>query len=296
MDTRITKSSLVALSLIMGLCGSPPASQAADDANNREVMAYVISHWDGDCDADDRENWDNMVRAWYEDIRNDAPGPDGHGPAGYNVAFLDNDGYISDSDFVDPAIQVWGNDVNNADLPDAFMVGLHGGNNSGDHRWYGAVKFDEAGVGNCSTYQGSIRLGDEDLEFLHLSSCFSMDREDWWNEWNSSFNGLHQVEGFHGLMYIDPDYVPDYRRFADDSFWVSIADSWLDNLYDTSHSGDQCPVARVVGTDQNDCRDRLNMERYNLVFSDPPGVGENRAHRARYIRGCTPGGMEALPQ
>ena len=59
---------------------------------------------------------------------------------------------------------------------------------------------------------------------------------------------------------------------------------------------DQCPVARVVGTSQNDCADRLDTERYNAVFADPPGIGEGRSHRARYIRGCTPGGKEALPQ
>ena len=296
MHTRAMKPSTVALALIVGLCGPPTATRALDDGNNHEVMAYVISTWDGDCDADERENWDNMVRAWYNDIRNDAPAPAGHGPAAYNIAFLDNDGYINDSDFVDPDIQPWGNDNNNADLPDAFMLGFHGGNNDPDHRWYGTVKFDEVGVGNCYTYQGSIRLGDDDLEFLHLSSCFSMDREDWWNEWNSTFDGLHQIDGFHGLMYIDEDYIAEYRRFSDDAFWISISESWLDHLYDTSHSGDQCPVARAVGIDRDDCRNRLTTERYNFVYADPPGLGENRAHMARYVRGCTPRGREALPQ
>ncbi len=286
----------MALAALVAALASAPPGRAADDGNNREVMAYVIAHWDGDCDADERRNWDNMVRAWYNDIRNEEPAPDGHGPASYNVAFLDDDGYINDSDFVDPSIRAWGNDQNNADLPDAFMLGFHGGNNDADHRWYGVVKFNENGDGNCYTYQGHMKFGDEDLEFLHMSSCFSMDREDWWNEWNSSFDGLHQAEGFHGLMYIDEDYVSDYRHFSDDSFWISIADSWLDNLYDTSHSNDQCPVARVVGTSHDDCADRLDMERYNVVFADPPGIGEARWHRARYVRGCTPGGKEALPQ
>jgi hypothetical protein len=295
MDPQLKRTIGFALALAAGLCASPPAARGADDGNNREVMAYVISTWDGDCDGSQRDYWDEMVRAWFNDISNDAPAPDGHGPAAYNIAFLDADGYINDSDFVDPSLRPWGNDVNNADLPDAFMAGLHGGNNGGDHRWYGKVKFDEVGEGNCFTYQGHIKLGDNDLEFLHLSSCFSMDREDWWNEWNSSFDGLHQVEGFHGLMYIGRRHVRQYRHFSDDAFWISIADSWLDNLYDTSTPEDQCPVARVVGTSGADCRMRLSSERYNLVYADPPGVGQNRAHCARFISGCTPGGMEALP-
>ena len=105
-----------------------------------------------------------------------------------------------------------------------------------DHRWLGYVKFDEVGhrqLLRCT--RDTCELGDGDLEFLHLSSCFSMDREDWWNEWNSSFDGLHQVDGFHGIMWIDADYT---RRTTGVSrttaFWMSIADSWLDHLYTVS--------------------------------------------------------------
>ena len=31
--------------------------------------AYVITTWDGGCDGDRRDDWDNMVEAWYNDIR-----------------------------------------------------------------------------------------------------------------------------------------------------------------------------------------------------------------------------------
>jgi hypothetical protein len=293
-----TRQALLMLALAGGSLTPPAVVRAADDANNQEVTAFVITHWDGGCDADERDDWDNMVRAWYDNLQNDAPAPDGHGPAAYTIGWLNNDGYIADSHFVDPDNRAWGDDVNYADNADAFMVGFHGGNNGPDHRWIGYVKYDEPGSGNCYLYQGHIELGDGDLEFLHLSSCYSMDREDWWNEWNSSFDGLHQIDGFHGLMWIGEDLARYYRRFADDSFWISIADSWMDNLYvaDVSDSYDQCPVARDVGTDASDARDRLNTERYNVVFADPPGLGQSRSHRARYIRGCAPDGKEALPQ
>jgi hypothetical protein len=279
--------------------GGIPEAHAVDDGNEHEAAAYVITRWNGGCDGDRRDYWDNMVSAWYDDIRDDSPLPRGHGASAYNIGWINDDGYVCDSQFVDPRREPWGNDVNYADIGDALMVGLHGGNDSNDHRWHGKVKYNEPGDGNCYAYQGDIELGDGDLEFLHLSSCYSMDREDWWNEWNSSFDGLHQVDGFHGIMWIDSDFVRKYRRFSDDAFWISIADSWTDHLYWTHWllgNRDQCPVARNVGSSGDDSRDRMDSERYNLVFSDPAGVGEVRNHRARYVRGCNPRGKEALPQ
>jgi hypothetical protein len=204
-------------------------------------------------------------------------------------------GNIVDSEFADCTDQPWGNDCNHADAGDAVMIAMHGGN-ADDHRWYGRVRVDEPGTGNCNAYQGHMRFGDTDLEFLHLSSCFSMDREDWWSEWNSSFDGLHQVDGFHGVMWIY-SWLPDYYSdFAFDAQFMSIADAWLDNLYfpDISDSYDECPVARVVGQNSSDTLFRMNHERYSLVFSDPPGIGASRSHRARYIVGCDPKGKEAL--
>jgi hypothetical protein len=299
MQLRSRMPALPALALLGWILVLPAAAHAADDANEREAAMYCVTRWNADCDADRRDDWDNMVYAWYHEISNGEAPPDGHGFAAWTAAGEKVNGTINDSEFVDPDNRAWGDDVDHADVVDALMVGMHGGNNSDDHRWYGVVRTDEPGTGNCFTYQGHIELGDGDLEFLHLSSCFSMDREDWWNEWNSSFDGLHQVDGFHGIMWISLDYTRDYRRFADDSYWISIADSWLDHLYDTHWllgNRDQCPVARVVGDDEVDAGDRLDTERYNNVFADPPGLGQARSHLARYIRGCNPRGMGALPQ
>jgi len=295
-DTNHRLPALLVLALTVWLLGSPPAVRAGDDGTY-EVTAFVITTWDGGCDANTVDDWDRLVRAWYYEMLNDAAPPDGHGAGAWDIGWLNNDGYIVDSQFVDPSRQPWGNDVEYTEMPDAFMAGLHGSNDVNDHRWKGRVKFNEEGGGNCSAYQGDILLGDGDLEFLHLSSCYSMDYEDWWNEWNSSFNGLHQVDGFHGIMYIGEGFVRCYRRFADDSFWISIAESWVDHLYSSPWymgNHDQCPVARVVGTDENDSRDRLNSERYNHMFPDPPGVGEDRHHRAKYISGCNPRGKGEL--
>lgn len=284
---------LLALLLLLGI---PPAARGDDD-NQKEARVRVVTTWDAGCSSEDRNDWDNMGEAWYDEISDDAHTPWGHGSAHWSRSGMQVNGNIVDSDFVDPDNETWGNDTNQADAADALWVGMHGGNNSTDHRWRGSVRVDEAGTGNCGTYQGHIELGDTDLEYLVLSSCHSMDYEDWWNEWNSSFDGLHQIDGFHGNMYISYTARWDYRQFVDDAFNVSMADSWVDNLYHRNYSGssDQCPVARVVGTSQDDCRYRLDHERYNNFLSDPPGLGYSRAHRARYVIGCDPSGGDALP-
>lgn len=283
------------LAPMLFFCAAPSAR--ADDATPKEARIRVVTTWNAGCSGSTVDEWDNMGEAWYDEITDDAIVPFGHGSAHYRRSGTQVNGNIVDSDFVDPDNQTWGNDDAVVDASDALWVGMHGGNDSDDHRWRGAVRVDESGSGNCGTYQGHIELGDTDLEFLTLSSCYSMDYEDWWSEWNSSFDGLHQIAGFHGIMYIGRDLRGNYREFADDAFRISIADSWVDNLYDRNISGsdDQCPVARVVGTSQDDCRDRLNNEQYDDLMSDPPGLGSTRSHRARYISGCDPAGKEVLP-
>ena len=295
MNNRTLLRMLPAVLLVAGLFGPPGVAQAADD-NALEVTAFVITRWNGGCDANRIDDWDNMVRAWYDEMTNDAAPPNGHGMGAYTIGWLNNNNWIVDSQFCDPDVVAWGDDLNNTEVPDAFMAGLHGGNSSDDHRWLGYVKYNEPGSGNCFAYQGHMRLGDGDLEFLHLSSCYSMDREDWWNEWNSSFDGLHEVDGFHGIMWIDSSYSSDYRRFADDAFWMSVGESWVDHMYQSPwFRADQCPVSRVVGFDDDDSRDRLNSERYNHLFPDPPGYpNQVRSHRAKYISGCDPEGRPEL--
>ncbi len=282
---------LLAPILILGMV---PAVRA-DDATPKEANIRVVTNWNAGCSGSARDRWDDMGDHWYDEITDDASTPWGHGSAHYARSGRQVNGNIVDSDFVDSENQAWGTDI--IDQSDALWVGMHGGNNSTDHRWRGSVRVDEAGDGNCGAYQGHMELGDDDLEFLVLSSCYSMDYEDWWSEWNSSFDGLHQINGFHGVMYISWIYDNNYREFADDAFRISIADSWVDNLYDHNASGsdDQCPVSRVCGTSQADCRDRLDNERYNDLKADSPGLGSSRSHRVRYIVGCDPCGKEALP-
>ena len=262
----------------------------AADAQEREAKMIAITTWDAGCSGSTRSSWDNMADAWYNEITGFWLLPQwSWTKSGRRV-----NGSIVESDFVDCGSHAWGNDCNRTDDADAVLVALHGGNASDNHRWFGVVRVDEAGTGDCLAWQGRMEFGDGDMEFLLLSSCYSMDREDWWSEWNS----LHQIDGFHGLMWIY-SWLPDYYEdFAFDAFFVGMADAWLDNLYipDINNGYDQCPVARNVGVNSSDSLTRMNLERYSFVFNDPPGLNaSSRNHRARYIVGCDPKGKEALP-
>jgi len=268
-------------------------------AQYREAKLFAITTWNAGCGGATRSAWDDMGLAWYNEITSVGFnfggwfGVDwwwfGHGPDAYTKDGTYINGNIADSWFTDSDIVWWGNDHNYVDEADACMICLHGGDPSG--RWEGSVRVNEAGPGNCRTWQGDMAFGDLDLEFLHLSSCHSLDDNQWFFEWLSSFDGLHQVDGFHGWMWIGTSLINDYEDFADDAFDIDIASAWLDNMYhaDISGSWDQCPVAYAVGNNCSNMWNRIGNERYNYVYSDPTTIGYVGCI---YISGCDPGGED----
>jgi hypothetical protein len=266
----------------------------------RDAAGRVITTWNGGCSGSTRGWWDNMIRDWYEAISNATP-VFGHGAQAYGRVGLQVDGTIEDGDFTDAGVVSFGNDHTGPrpDGVDAFMLGLHGLEIGGlfqTPRWAGRVRVDEPGAGNCNAFQGHMRFGNSDCEFLHLSSCYSLNKDDWSPHWGLSFEGVHQIDGFHGIMWIGQDLVDDYGDFANDAFWTGVSSAWIDNLYapDVSQSYDQCPVAENVGINSADAVLRMSLERYNNVFPDPPGSGEPRRFRVRYVAGCDPKGKGAL--
>ena len=265
-------------------------------SGEKGAVVKAITHWNSSCSGGQRDDWAYMVDGWYDDITNTLPSPWGHGTLAWWQDGSFTNGNIVDSDFVDLSLQTWGRDWvddTGIDEPDALMVALHGGVSS-DGRWYGRVRVDEAGSGNCNAYQGDMEL-DYDLEFLHLSSCNSMNRPVWFsNGWSSSFRKLRQIDGFHGYMWIWSPYRSRYTDFADDAFDTSIAMSWLDNLYIPNADGagsDECPCSRGVGATSADLWNRMFNEQYDWTYdSDPtPNV-----HGVIYLIGCDPAGESAL--
>lgn len=260
-----------------------------------EAKMYAVTIWNAGCGGSQRDSWDDMVAAWYDEITDTGISILGWCVTGHCGDAFSRDGSLVNGNtvnslFADSSVVAFGNDTPNLDEADAAMIGVHGADSAGV--WSGSMRVDEAGDGNCNIRRDEMQIGDNDLEFLHLSSCNSMDANQW-GSWWQAFGRAHQVDGFHGLMWIGGGLISNYSNFADDAFGGSISSSWLDNHYvpNVSGSDDQCPVAYAVGTTQNDVINRLLNERYDSVFGDPASIGW---WAVTYIAGCDPANESAL--
>jgi hypothetical protein len=278
-----TVPTLTALALLI------PTLLATTAEAQQEAKSYAITTWNAGCAGSTRNAWDNMADAWYDEITDKGFSLFGWCLSGHCADAFSRDGQqvngnLVNSQFADRSVVGWGNDHNHMDEGDAALIALHGfesGNNYG-----GRVRVNEAGGGDCNIMRSEMEAGDQDLEFLHLSSCQSMD-DNQWSSWWQGLGRLHQVNGFHGLMWIGSGLVSDYEDFADDAFSSTIADSWLDNMYIPNIQGDddQCPVSYAVGTNSSDTWNRIGTERYNNVHSDPSSIGY---WGVTFISGCDP--------
>lgn len=263
-----------------------------------EAKMYAVTTWNAGCSGSTRSSWDDMADAWYDDITNAGTNIwgwciSGHCSDAYSRDGRMVNGNMVNSYFADATRVSFGNDGPHLDDGDAVLVAMHGADvNNG---WSGSLRVDEAGSGDCKIRTAEMEIGDSDLEFLHLSSCHSMD-DNMWGNWEKSMAHAHQIDGFHGLMWIGSGLVSDYADFSDDAFGGSIADAWLDNLYynnafGTGNVDDQCPVAFAVGSNATDAQTRLLNERYDYVYSDPPHsttTGAGTIWATTYIAGCDP--------
>lgn len=258
-----------------------------------EAGMYGTSVWDQACPANTLTHWDNMVDKWYNRI-------DDFGWYSKDRRWVD--GSISNRPLCDPDRSPGCWDGYYMDEQDAVMVFGHGAD-IGDH--WGMVMRNPGVNGNCwIEHPGAgdppfrMYAGDYDLEFLHISSCNSMDDDNLTQTWrafrdpvDSPNNGrrLHQMDGFHGWMWIGSSLDNNYREFAEDAFWLSMKTAWLINHYETGINGwaDQCPVAYAVGQNSTDCFNRIGSERYNWIYSDPGPIGY---YCYWYYNGCDPGG------
>ena len=272
-STRVVP--LVCLALLCLVCA------AAAQAKSAEAKLYAITNWpsSGQCKGTDVPNWDNMTLAWYNEVTS--------GPVFFSDGVWINNS-LSRKILCDPDSGFAPcEDFKQVDDADVAMLAFHGAD-KGKH-WAGLLQVPTGGDCFIHAPEGASTdaffVGDADLEFLHFSSCHSMDDDNLNESWrmfadvDSPKNGhrLHQADGFHGVMAISSGRADDYEDFADDAHSVPIADAWLDNLYDeditynNGSNGDQCPVALSVGGNLGEALTRLVLERYTFVFPDPSG-------------------------
>ena len=265
-------------------------------ANHLEAKVYAITNWpsSGDCNGNDVSAWDDMALAWLDEI---ADGPVFFRDGAWINSLLRRSILCDPDSGFSPC-----DDADRIDDADAALIALHG-SDSGRH-WSGLLLQDD---GDCRIHApegastDAMFLGDVDLEFLHLSSCNSMDDDNlnWtrrmFADIDSLTNGarLHIATGFHGVMAISTGRADDYEDFADDAHDVAISDAWLDNLYDDDvdytdgSSGAQCPVAFAASNSANSAKSRLNSERYTDIKTDPIG---NNGFAYAFYELCDPVG------
>jgi hypothetical protein len=269
------------LSLVAFYVSRPTVLQAL------EANVYVITDWIAECPGGDRPWWDNMCDEWYDEIT-DCRWLFGHPGDCFSRDRRRVNGNMRSGWFAEDFYHTWGRDDDFIDEADAALIGMHGGDEGG--YWRGACRRIQSGDGTLSgrgpchiNAVNELRAGDFDLEFLHLSSCHSLDDNIMINAWHvfgrpDAAPVLHQLDGFHGCMWIGWGYKFDYEDFADDAFDMSIALAWVENMYRRNigtTNYEQCPVAYAIGRNARDCFNRRDRERYDNVFSDPVSPYDN---------------------
>lgn len=299
MTFRMTRT-LRRVAALLGLS----AFVALPSATALEVKVFAIGDFvptaSGGCGGSDISHWPDMVDEWYDEMDSQGQTKDGQ----YT------NGTMTIQRFCDPDQIVGCLDATYLDDADAAMLAWHG-SDGGDH-WGGTMR--SSWSNNCTLDAGGtaddMHAGDVDLEFIHLSSCYSAD--------DDNLSGIreamtdpadgghaHQWDGFHGVMWIGTGFDNDYEDFADDAHSISMADSWVSNhhrnnsvdceAYDPWNwfgtCQDQCPVAYSVGTTESGALSNLNNERYNNVFSDPT---DDDWYAYMYIAGCNSVGEDTF--
>jgi Family of unknown function (DUF6345) len=267
---------------LAALCFATAVSPPLALADHLEAKMYGVTVWDGGCSGSTRNSWDDMAQAWY-DVMGDS--------SWYHKKFKLVNGNIINSKYADATKVSWGSDSSYLDDADAAILFWHGSEDGDVYK--GSMRVDESGGGDCKVREDEMDLGDQDLEFLVLSSCHGLD-DNQWKQWWKSFKGLHQLDSFHGLMWISSGRVDDYEDFAEDAFDGPMSDAWLDNLYDTDigdDNVDQCPVAYGVGNGSTDLWDRIDHERYDNIKTDPTTFTR---WGATFIIGCNPAGESVV--
>lgn len=248
------------------LCAALCLAFAASPAGAMEVKKFAIGDFTDECGGSERSSWPNMVDGWYDEMSDHGHSRDGN--------YVNGD--MTLRRFCDPDWDAACRDDSYVDDADAFVIATHGAD-SGDHwqslmrwSWNGHCRLDAGGTAD------EMWVGDIDAEFGILSSCHSGDddnmpglRRAMVDPGDSAVNGrrAHQLQVFHGLMYISNGRRDDYEDFADDAHSESMSDAWVYNQIDSK----QCPVAYATSSSLNGCLTRLNYERYNYVYGDPPG-------------------------
>jgi len=303
------------LARALQVCALVAGCALAQSASALYVGMYAIGDFvpgPAGCGGGDRASWPGMAQAWWDHM-----GVHGHyqGPASNRYRYID--GNMTIRRFCDPTYDLDCRDYQSpnpsgVDWMDAAIIATHG-SDAGDH-WAGTMRVPDAAIPDSCDIDGGgpgteMRVGDSYIEFLHVSSCYSADDDNlpgipdaMEDPATSGSLRAHQWDGFHGLMWISSSFNGDYSDVAHDGHYVSVAYSWVTNLYRPNQFDcawydpwnwfgtcqDQCPVAFAIGATGSEALTRLNNERYNNVTYPDPASNNGWAWMA--YTSCDPSG------
>ena len=150
-------------------------------------------------------------------------------------------------------------DTYGADAVKVFYHSGHGGM-GGDGVFYLPMGADWGGLG-CTATSNNMRLGNEYLRYLFLSTCLSLRYTGGMSPirtWDVANLGLRMIFGFETVSYDNANYG---RYFFEE--WnrnKSFSQSWLDSSWRIAHN--QGPTVAACGATQAEAQDRLFNERY----------------------------------
>lgn len=242
-----------------------------------------ITVW-GDCGGGTRTWWDDMCMKWRKTM----------GAKGWSQWWRNYE-LVTIERYVDPDKAPWGNDKFNWDGGDAALICTHG-SSSAETGWAGTMHHRSNGECNLDANQMIIGKGNGNgnSRFMHLSSCNSGRYPHRLNWFGAAAGRVHEIMGFHGLMYIGSSYVDEYGDVAKNGFGKGVGKVWMDETYHEDHWYNSykniCPMSFGFGNTAANAQNAHN-ERYNDNW---PDLSPNWMN-TRYFKGCDPDGAPALP-
>ncbi len=152
-----------------------------------------------------------------------------------------------------------------------------------------------------------MRLGEEsfdDIEILHTLACDSMtwDNNSYLNTWRMVFDGIHQVDGFHGSSYALSLMSDPYGDLGADGFSSAVGVEWVTELYQNERyedafgdKWDNCPVSYSGRATSSGATYLLTNEEYDTI-ADYSEIANPSGWSRIWMSGCQAhGGVQELP-